>query len=275
MMPIFFYGGQISRALEAPTQSAAQEVALTEIRSLLTWLLIQARAGVHVWAGSRALREGAGCRLCGAAAAAAHQCPPVLPSPSRAQLGIIRPEQADALLQFTPLARPSTLEHRTSRSSGVTAVVAFLKGLQSLQGKVPDEAMRRNRCVRAGAIWPAGPAGSPALLGGWLAGWLAAASQRSCTPSPAHSHLRTCPAPACPAPPTQLECGGGPARHAGQAGERAAQGGQGEWQRGPRGLSKRLPGLEADCESAWWLLPLPLSPARMPSCRCCPAAADI
>ena len=40
---------------------------------------------------------------------------------------------------------PATLDHRASRSSGVAAVVSFLKGLASLQGKVPDEATRRNR----------------------------------------------------------------------------------------------------------------------------------
>jgi hypothetical protein len=43
MMPIFFYGGQISKALESPSLNAAQQVALTEIRSLLTWLLMQVR----------------------------------------------------------------------------------------------------------------------------------------------------------------------------------------------------------------------------------------
>ena len=45
MMPIFFYGGQISKALESPSLNAAQQVALTEIRSLLTWLLMQVRGG--------------------------------------------------------------------------------------------------------------------------------------------------------------------------------------------------------------------------------------
>lgn len=49
------------------------------------------------------------------------------------------------MLRFTPLARPGTLEHRAARSSGVAAVVDLLKGLASLQGKVPDEATRRNR----------------------------------------------------------------------------------------------------------------------------------
>lgn len=67
------------------------------------------------------------------------------PSPPWPQLGIISHTQAEALLKFTPLARPATLDHRASRSSGVAAVVAFLKGLASLQGKVPDEATRRNR----------------------------------------------------------------------------------------------------------------------------------
>lgn len=43
MLPVFFYGGQIARALElAPgTQASSQRVALTEIRALLVWLLLQ------------------------------------------------------------------------------------------------------------------------------------------------------------------------------------------------------------------------------------------
>lgn len=57
------------------------------------------------------------------------------------------------LLRFTPLPRPTTLEHRTARSSGVAAVLSFLKGLKGLQGKVPDEATRRNRCASS-ACWP-------------------------------------------------------------------------------------------------------------------------
>lgn len=48
MMPVFFYGGQISKALEAQGISTSQQVALTEIRSLLTWLLMQARR-MRVW----------------------------------------------------------------------------------------------------------------------------------------------------------------------------------------------------------------------------------
>lgn len=68
MLPVFFYGGQISKALESESLNAAQEVALTEIRSLLTWLLMQ--------------------------------------------LGIINRKQADVLVAFTPLPRPSTLKHR-------------------------------------------------------------------------------------------------------------------------------------------------------------------
>ena len=82
-------------------------MALTEIRSLLAWLLMQ--------------------------------------------LGVLSRAQADVVLRFTPLARPGTLDHRTARSSGVAAVLAFLKGLQGLQGRVPDEATRRNRCA---AAWP-------------------------------------------------------------------------------------------------------------------------
>jgi hypothetical protein len=43
MLPVFFYGGQISRALETPSSSAspAQTVALQELRCLLVWLLLQ------------------------------------------------------------------------------------------------------------------------------------------------------------------------------------------------------------------------------------------
>jgi len=43
MMPVFFYGGQISKALESPTLNTAQQVALTEIRSLMAWMLLQVR----------------------------------------------------------------------------------------------------------------------------------------------------------------------------------------------------------------------------------------
>ncbi|PSC69540.1 Callose synthase 5 [Micractinium conductrix] len=101
MMPIFFYGGQISKAMESPSLSAAQQVALTEIRSLLVWLLMQ--------------------------------------------LNIISREQAEAFLHFEPLARPSNIDHRASRTSGVGEVAKLLKQLQSLTGKAVDEAMRRNR----------------------------------------------------------------------------------------------------------------------------------
>ena len=61
------------------------------------------------------------------------------------QLGIVNRDQADVMLRFTPLTRPSTLEHRAARSQGVSEVVKLLKGLQSLQGKVPDDTARRNR----------------------------------------------------------------------------------------------------------------------------------
>jgi hypothetical protein len=61
MMPIFFYGGQISKALESPSLNAAQQVALTEIRSLLTWLLMQVRGGGAEWAVLPAL--GTACML--------------------------------------------------------------------------------------------------------------------------------------------------------------------------------------------------------------------
>lgn len=78
----------------------------------------------------------------------------LLPSP---QLGIVSHAQAQILLHFTPLARPSTLDHRASRSSGVATVVTFLKGLASLQGRVPDEATRRNRWGPAGDLVPSLP----------------------------------------------------------------------------------------------------------------------
>jgi hypothetical protein len=74
MMPIFFYGGQISKALESASINAAQQVALTEIRSLLAWLVMQ--------------------------------------------LGVVTREQADVMLRFTPLARPSTLDHRAGEAPG-------------------------------------------------------------------------------------------------------------------------------------------------------------
>ncbi|EFN56001.1 hypothetical protein CHLNCDRAFT_145389 [Chlorella variabilis] len=105
MMPVFFYGGQISKALESASLNAAQQVALTEIRSLLTWLLMQ--------------------------------------------LGVVNREQADVLLRFQPLPRPSTLDHRAARSAGVDEVVKLLKALQSLQARVPDDAARRNRWMAA------------------------------------------------------------------------------------------------------------------------------
>lgn len=41
MLPIFFYGGQINRALEVPGVDSGQHVALSEIRALLVWLLLQ------------------------------------------------------------------------------------------------------------------------------------------------------------------------------------------------------------------------------------------
>lgn len=41
MLPTFFYGGQINRALEVPGVDSGQHVALTEIRALLVWLMLQ------------------------------------------------------------------------------------------------------------------------------------------------------------------------------------------------------------------------------------------
>ncbi|KAL4451723.1 hypothetical protein ABPG75_007385 [Micractinium tetrahymenae] len=101
MMPVFFYGGQISKALESPSLNAAQQVALTEIRSLMVWLLIQ--------------------------------------------LNILRKDEAEHFLKFQPLQRPKSVDHRATRTSGVGAIVALLKQLQSLTGKASDEAMLRNR----------------------------------------------------------------------------------------------------------------------------------
>lgn len=95
---------------------------------------------------------------------------PAAPPPLVAllQLGIISHPQAEALLRFTPLARPATLDHRASRSSGVAAVVAFLKGLASLQGKVPDEATRRNRWVEVATGVARGGAGLDTMVRGGL-----------------------------------------------------------------------------------------------------------
>jgi hypothetical protein len=89
MLPVFFYGGQISKALESSSLNAAQLVALTEIRSLLTWLLLQ--------------------------------------------LGIVSRDQADALLSFTPLPRPATLEHRTG-ARVVVGVCVWARGDVSVLG---------------------------------------------------------------------------------------------------------------------------------------------
>ena len=103
MLPIFFYGGQIARALElAPGMHASsQKVALTEIRALLVWLLLQ--------------------------------------------LGIVRREEAQALLAFTPLPRPATLDHRARRATGVDEVAALLRGLLALQARAPDDGARHAR----------------------------------------------------------------------------------------------------------------------------------
>jgi hypothetical protein len=89
MMPIFFYGGQISRALESPSLSASQQVALTEIRSLLAWLLMQ--VGGWKWA-----------------LGASHQ-------PGRAAAWGL-PFCVHPLLHFTPAVPACSLLHRTSSS---------------------------------------------------------------------------------------------------------------------------------------------------------------
>lgn len=41
MLPVFFYGGQVSRALEAPGTDPTQSVVLSEIRALLVYILVQ------------------------------------------------------------------------------------------------------------------------------------------------------------------------------------------------------------------------------------------
>jgi hypothetical protein len=41
--------------------------------------------------------------------------------------------QAEAMLHFVPLERPTTLDHRTKRVAGVSEVIKFLKGVLSIQ----------------------------------------------------------------------------------------------------------------------------------------------
>ncbi len=55
-----------------------------------------------------------------------------LSAPPARELACPRP-QADAMLHFVPLERPTTLDHRTKRNMGVVEVVKFLKGLQAIQ----------------------------------------------------------------------------------------------------------------------------------------------
>ncbi|KAL6774638.1 GSL1 [Auxenochlorella protothecoides x Auxenochlorella symbiontica] len=43
MLPVFFYGGQVSRALEVPGINSAQKVGLGEMRILIVWLVLQLR----------------------------------------------------------------------------------------------------------------------------------------------------------------------------------------------------------------------------------------
>ena len=127
MMPIFFYGGQISKAMESPSLSAAQQVALTEIRSLLVWLLMQVggRGWVGRWVGGVPGGEGWERRVDGLlqkrvswpfsdAPTRSHSPGPSSPLP--VQLNIISREQAEAFLHFEPLARPSNIDHRACGS---------------------------------------------------------------------------------------------------------------------------------------------------------------
>ena len=63
IMPIFFYGGQLNRAVEVPGTTAAQQVALGEIRALLVWVLRQVggeRGCRYAWGVLRGLRGSRG-----------------------------------------------------------------------------------------------------------------------------------------------------------------------------------------------------------------------
>ena len=41
ILPVFFYGGQVAQAIESPSDDPAQELALSEIRALMVWMLYQ------------------------------------------------------------------------------------------------------------------------------------------------------------------------------------------------------------------------------------------
>lgn len=41
LLPVFFYAGQVNAAAETPGLSDSQHVALTELRALLLWSLLQ------------------------------------------------------------------------------------------------------------------------------------------------------------------------------------------------------------------------------------------
>jgi hypothetical protein len=43
LLPVFFYAGQVNAAAETPGLSDSQTVALTELRALLLWSLLQLR----------------------------------------------------------------------------------------------------------------------------------------------------------------------------------------------------------------------------------------
>lgn len=222
MMPVFFYGGQISKALESPSLNAAQQVALTEIRSLMVWLLIQVgltsaarAAGVAATprGGMEAtcapcLRTQAGVRallqrwvpIAGFMPSQHRRSswPPVLApflvsalprsltscartrrstsssfsrcsAPSRSSTAPVSPCPAMPLWQHAaclslpvtpslcgcaPLRPPRDVQTAgpppgpvplAARTSGVGAILALLKQLQSLTSKASDEAMLSNR----------------------------------------------------------------------------------------------------------------------------------
>lgn len=74
--------------------------------------------------------SSAGCETQASLAALPSADAPPQPHPSRPCPP--RSPQADAMLHFLPLERPTTLDHRTKRVAGVSEVIKFLKGLQTV-----------------------------------------------------------------------------------------------------------------------------------------------